>query len=180
MTMPGESIAIGATKAQQQPAKLAEISQPVRPDWGGVAAGVIFLALAALSLYAARDLPGIRGFAFGPGSFPRAVSLMMGVLGALVLIEGCVRRAVKIRSFAIIPGIIVILTGLAFVLMIRPLGLVVTSIASTALIGVYTLRKRPVILVLVLFISAAALVAGKVLMDLPYPLWPNLGASDGI
>jgi putative tricarboxylic transport membrane protein len=162
-------------EAQRQPAARAEISQPVRPDWGGVAAGVIVLALAALAFYAARDLPGMRGFAFGPGTFPRAVSLMMGVLGALVLIEGFVRRAVTIRNFAVVPGIVVVLSGVAFILMIRPLGLIVTSIVSAAVIGVYTLRKRPVILVLVLFISTAALVAGKALMNLPYPLWPNLG-----
>jgi putative tricarboxylic transport membrane protein len=180
MTLPGESIALGDTEVQQRTTTLAEISQPVRPDWGGVAAGVIFLALAALSLYGARDLPGTGGFDFGPGAFPRAVSLMMGIMGALVLIEGFVLQAVTIRSFAIVPGIVVIVTGLAFVLMIRPLGLVVTSIASAAFIGVYTLRKRPVILVLVLVISAAALVAGKALMNLPYPLWPNLWESNGV
>jgi putative tricarboxylic transport membrane protein len=164
-------------EAQLEPAARAEISQPVRPDWGGVAAGVIFLALAALAFHAARDLPGMRGFAFGPGTFPRAVSLMMGVLGALVLIEGLVRRAVKIRNFAVVPGIVVVLSGMAFILMIKPLGLVVTSIVSAAFIGVYALRKRPVLLVLVLFISAAVLLAGKVLMDLPYPLWPSLGGE---
>jgi hypothetical protein len=54
------------TDAQRLPAALAEISQPVRPDWGGVAAGVIFLAPAALAFYAARDLPSMHGFAFGP------------------------------------------------------------------------------------------------------------------
>jgi putative tricarboxylic transport membrane protein len=163
------------SEAQQHPAARAEIGQPVRRDWGGVAAGVIFLALAALAFYAARDLPGMRGSAFGPGTFPRAVSLLMGVLGALVLIGGFVRRAGTIRHFAVVPSIVVVLSGIAFILMIRPLGLVVTSIVSAALIGVYTLWKRPAILILVLFISTAALVAGKVLMDLPYPLWPNLG-----
>ena len=135
------------------------------------------LALAALAFYAARDLPGMRGFAFGPGTFPRAVSLMMGVLGGLVLIEGLVRRAVTNRSFAVVPGIVVVLSGTAFILMIKPLGLVVTSIVSAAFIGVYTLRRRPVMLVLVLFISPAVLLAGKVLLDLPYPLWPNLGGK---
>jgi putative tricarboxylic transport membrane protein len=165
------------SEAQQHPAAPAEIGQPVRPDWGGVAAGVIFLALAALAFYAARDLPGMRGFAFGPGTFPRAVSLLMGGLGALVLIEGFVRRAGTIRNFAVVPSIVVVLSGIAFILMIRPLGLVVTGIVSAALIGVYTLWKRPAILILVLFISTAALVAGKVLMDLPYPLWPNLGGK---
>jgi hypothetical protein len=101
------------TEAQPQPAARAEISQPVRPDWDGVIAGVIFLALAALAFYAARDLAGMRGFAFGPGTFPRAVSLMMGVLGALVLVEGLVRRAVKIRDFAVAPIIVVVLSGIA-------------------------------------------------------------------
>jgi putative tricarboxylic transport membrane protein len=165
------------TEAQQQPAVRAEISQPVRPDWGGVAAGVIFLALAALAFYGARDLPGISGAAFGPGTFPRAVSLMMGILGAFILIEGFVRRAVKTRSFVVAPIIVVVLSGIVFVLTIGRLGLVVTSIVSAAFIGVYTLRKRPVMLVLVLLISPAVLLAGKVLMDLPYPLWPNLGGK---
>jgi putative tricarboxylic transport membrane protein len=165
------------TEAQPQSAARAEISQPVRPDWDGVVAGVIFLALAALAFYAARDLAGMRGFAFGPGTFPRVVSLMMGVLGALALVEGLVRRAVKIRDFAVVPIIVVVLSGIVFMLTIRPLGLIVTSLVSAAFIGVYTLRKRPVMLVLVLFISPAVLLAGKVLMDLPYPLWPNLGGK---
>ena len=44
--------------------------------------------LAILALIASAELPGQRGFAFGPGTAPRLFAGMLGVLGVAVAVVG--------------------------------------------------------------------------------------------
>lgn len=52
--------------------------------WGGVA----LVLLALFALWAGSDLPGMRGFAFGPGTAPRLFAYCLMGLGALVAVIG--------------------------------------------------------------------------------------------
>jgi putative tricarboxylic transport membrane protein len=52
--------------------------------WGGVA----LVLLAAFALWAGSDLPGMRGFAFGPGTAPRLFAFGLMGVGALVALIG--------------------------------------------------------------------------------------------
>lgn len=52
--------------------------------WGGVA----LMLLAAFALWAGSDLPGMRGFAFGPGTAPRLFAFGLMGVGALVAVIG--------------------------------------------------------------------------------------------
>ena len=47
-----------------------------RQDYFG---GLGLLALSLFALWASRDLPGMRGFAFGPGTAPRMFAIMLGL-----------------------------------------------------------------------------------------------------
>ena len=50
--------------------------------------GLVLVMLATLALIASADLPGQRGFAFGPGTAPRLFAIGLGILGAAVTVVG--------------------------------------------------------------------------------------------
>ncbi len=52
--------------------------------WGGLA----LIAMGCFALWAASDLPGMRGFAFGPGTAPRLFTYSLIGLGAAVALVG--------------------------------------------------------------------------------------------
>ena len=57
----------------------------VRSDfWGGLS----LVALAAFAIWASTDLPGMRGFAFGPGTAPRLFAYCLMGLGVAILMVG--------------------------------------------------------------------------------------------
>src|SRR5688572_26098101 len=43
--------------------------------------GLAMVAIAIFALYASADLPGMRGFSFGPGTAPRLFGMLLGGLG---------------------------------------------------------------------------------------------------
>src|SRR6266853_1998659 len=73
----------GSGGAEQAPRSRGPIRSP-RDFWGGI--GLIVLALFAL--WACSDLPGMRGFAFGPGTAPRMFAYCMIVVGVGVALMG--------------------------------------------------------------------------------------------
>jgi hypothetical protein len=44
------------------------------------------------ALYASYDLPGMRGFAFGPGTAPRMFAWMLAFFGAIVMLTGVLAK----------------------------------------------------------------------------------------
>ena len=158
----------------RQPLSAPEDSLPARPDWGGVGAGIVFLALAAVALYAGRDLPRMRAFAMGASTFPYVLAVLLGVLGAIVLIEGLMRRSHNIGRLDIVPTVVVVVAGVAFALMIKPFGFIVAGGLAGAIVGLYSLRTRLGILILVLFISLAAVIAVTAPFDVPIQWWPSM------
>jgi hypothetical protein len=50
--------------------------------------GAILVAMALFAVWASSDLPGMRGFAFGPGTAPRLFAYMLLALGAGVVLVG--------------------------------------------------------------------------------------------
>jgi putative tricarboxylic transport membrane protein len=52
--------------------------------WGGLA----LVVLAGFAIWASSDLPGMRGFAFGPGTAPRLFAYMLMAVGVAVALVG--------------------------------------------------------------------------------------------
>lgn len=50
--------------------------------------GVALVVFAIFALWASSDLPGMRGFAFGPGTAPRLFAIMLALTGAGVALIG--------------------------------------------------------------------------------------------
>ncbi len=94
--------------------------------WGGVA----LMGIALFALWAASDLPGMRGFSFGPGTAPRMFAYLLLALGAGVAITGFFSEGPPLQRYGIRGPVFVTLSVLAFAAMIRPLGLVVSAFVS--------------------------------------------------
>jgi len=63
--------------------------------------GLVLVAVAAFALWASRDLPGMRGFAFGPGTAPRMFAMILGALGLAVAAVGLVTDGPKIERVTV-------------------------------------------------------------------------------
>jgi putative tricarboxylic transport membrane protein len=63
--------------------------------------GLVLVAVAAFALWASRDLPGMRGFAFGPGTAPRMFASILGALGLIVAVGGLVTDGPRVEGVAV-------------------------------------------------------------------------------
>jgi putative tricarboxylic transport membrane protein len=92
--------------------------------------GLALIGVALFAYWASRDLPGMRGFAFGPGTAPRGFAMVLGALGALVAITGLTTKGPGIDRFYLRGPFFVTLSVVLFAWLVRPLGLVIASFLS--------------------------------------------------
>jgi putative tricarboxylic transport membrane protein len=84
----------GTGGAVEAPRSHGLIRSP-RDFWGGV--GLILLAL--FGIWACSDLPGMRGFAFGPGTAPRMFAYVLLALGAGIVLVGLLTDGAPLEPF---------------------------------------------------------------------------------
>jgi putative tricarboxylic transport membrane protein len=63
--------------------------------------GLVLVAVALFALWASRDLPGMRGFAFGPGTAPRLFAGILGALGLGVAASGFFTDGPRVERVAV-------------------------------------------------------------------------------
>ncbi len=63
--------------------------------------GLVLCGVAVFALWAERDLPGMRGFAFGPGTAPRMFASILAALGLGVAFIGLVTDGPKIERVTV-------------------------------------------------------------------------------
>jgi putative tricarboxylic transport membrane protein len=136
--------------------------------------GIALVMLPTLALIASAELPGQRGFAFGPGTAPRLFSFVLAALGAAVAIGGVFAEGPPIEKYKIRGPILVIGAILSFAAMIRPLGLIPATF-FTFMISIFGSKEMRLIESL---IAAAAMTVFCVLLfvyllNLPFQLWPR-------
>ncbi len=136
--------------------------------------GLALVMLATFALIASGNLPGQRGFAFGPGTAPRLFSVILAGLGAAIALGGIFTSGPPIEKYKIRGPVLVIAAILGFSVMIRPLGLIIASYATfvVALMGSKEMR------VVETLIGAAVMTLFCVglfvyLLNLPFQLWPR-------
>src|SRR5262245_18099968 len=136
--------------------------------------GLVLLAVALFALWASRDLPGMRGFAFGPGTTPRIFAIVLGVLGIVVGATGVLPEGADIDRFYLRGPFFITLYVVLFAWLVRPLGLVIASFLSILAAAGATQESR----------FFETLIWGAVLatfccllfpyaLNLPMQLWPN-------
>jgi putative tricarboxylic transport membrane protein len=156
-------------RSPQQPRFRFSIRSP-RDFWGGLA----LIGLAILAIWASHELPGQRGFAFGPGTAPRLFAGVLAALGAAVALMGVVDYGPPIERYKVRGPALVIIGILAFAAMVRPLGLVPATFLAFMISILGTTEMRWI----ESLISAAAMTLFCVLLfvyllGLPFQLWPR-------
>ena len=136
--------------------------------------GAALTALAIFAFEAARDLPGLRGFAFGPGTAPRMFGLALGALGLGVSATGLFTKGPGIDRFHLRGPFFVTLSVLLFAWLVRPLGLVIASFLSIcAAAGATPEAKVIETLIWGAFLTLFCCLLFPYALNLPMQLWPN-------
>jgi putative tricarboxylic transport membrane protein len=136
--------------------------------------GTALVMLATLTLIAAAELPGQRGFAFGPGTAPRLFSFLLAALGAAIAVGGVFTDGPPIEKYKIRGPSLVVISILAFAAMIRPLGLVPATFLAfmISILGSTEMRWIESLIAAVAMTLFCVLLF-VYLLNLPFQLWPR-------
>ncbi len=139
--------------------------------------GIILMMLAVLALIASADLPGQRGFAFGPGTAPRLFAIVLFGLSLAVTIVGVTTRGPVIEKYRLRGPLWVLCAIVLFAIIIRPIGLIIASFL-TWMISIFGSAEMRWVESL---IASAAMTIFCVLifvylLNLPFQLWPQPNA----
>jgi putative tricarboxylic transport membrane protein len=159
----------GAEATTGGPKRVFGIRNP-RDFWGGL----VFILVAVIALWATRELSGMQGFAFGPGTAPRLFAGMLAACGVIITLMGFFSDGPDIEPYAFRGPILVLAAILTFALIVRPVGLVIAAYL-TFLIAISGSREAKLIESI---IAAAAMTAFCVALfyyalGLPFQLWPR-------
>ena len=124
------------------------------------------ILLALMAFVASNDLPGMRGFAFGPGTAPRLFAFTLAILSLGVVVGGLLTAGPEVSGYKIRGVVFIIGSILVFAACIRPLGLVIASFASMVICAAAAedVKWRETLIV--------AVVVDGLLLD-PVSLWPE-------
>jgi putative tricarboxylic transport membrane protein len=136
--------------------------------------GIALMAVALFALWASSDLQGMHGFSFGAGTAPRMFATLLLGLGAAVAVMGLLQDGAAMQSFSWRGPLFISLGILCFAVSIRPLGLIVSGLASFLIsaLGTHETRWIETITVGVLLTIGCAVLFPYVL-GLPMPLFPS-------
>jgi putative tricarboxylic transport membrane protein len=136
--------------------------------------GLVLCGVALFALWACSDLQGMHGFSFGPGTAPRMFAVLMLGLGAAVAIVGIVQPGAALQHLAW-RGPLFVMAGIVFfALAIRPLGLIVSGLATFLIsaLGSHETRWLEATIVGVCLTIGCAFLFPYIL-GLPMPLFPR-------
>lgn len=135
--------------------------------------GVALLALALFAFWASSDLPGMRGFQFGPGTAPRLFAGLMLVLSVGIAIVGLFEGPGLQRYHWRGPTFVTI-SILFFAIAIRPLGLVVTAFLCFMIAALGSPEQKwGQTLIVGVAITAFCCVLFPYILGLPFQLQPR-------
>ena len=139
--------------------------------------GLALVLFGTFALIASAELPGQRGFAFGPGTAPRLFAMILALVGAAVAVIGALSDGPRIEKYKIYGPALVIIGISLFATLIRPFGLVFATYLAF-LVSIMGSKEMKWVESL---IAAAIMTLGCVLLfvyllNLPFQLWPQANA----
>ena len=139
--------------------------------------GLVLIMLATLCLIASSELPGQRGFAFGPGTAPRLFAGVLAVLGLAVTVVGVMVAGPRIEKYKLRGPLWVLFAICLFAAIIRPFGLVVASFL-TFMISIYGSAEMRWIesIIAAACMTIFCVLLFVYLLNLPFQLWPQPNA----
>jgi putative tricarboxylic transport membrane protein len=173
----------GEAKASANRGRIRFKVRGPRDFYGGLA----LILLAAIAFWAAGDLPGQSGFAFGPGTAPRMFATLLSIVGGLVALNGLLVNGPPIERYAlrgpafVLTAIFVfagMMQGISFdfigiAVRVPPLGLVFSSFSAfmISILGTTEMRWLESLLAAVAM-TAFCVAVFIYLLQLPFQLWP--------
>jgi putative tricarboxylic transport membrane protein len=136
--------------------------------------GMALILLALVAFVASNDLPGMRGFAFGPGTAPRLFAMTLALLSLGVVVMGLLVPGPAVSRYKLRGVIFIIGAILAFAATIRPLGLIIASFSTIVICAAAAddvKWRETVIWAVILTIFCALLFPYG--LNLPFQLWPR-------
>jgi putative tricarboxylic transport membrane protein len=144
--------------------------QGPRDYYGGLA----LIGMAAFAFWASNDLPGMHGFAFGPGTGPRIFASLLAIMGVIVAAIGLLTEGEGLQRYAFRGPFFITVATIVFALTIRSFGLVVSSFVSIVISAFGSSEVRwieTIIWAAVLTVFCSLLFPYA--LNLPIPLWPQ-------
>jgi len=136
--------------------------------------GLVLAAFALFALWAGSDLPGMRGFAFGPGTAPRLFAgLLLGV-GLAIAVMGVITDGPPLEKYGIRGPVLFLASVIFFAASIRPLGLIITTFVTIMIAAGATKEVRwieSLIWAVILTIFCVLLFVYG--LKLPLQFWPR-------
>jgi hypothetical protein len=142
-----------------------------RDFWAGlmfIAFGLFFVIVAQVNYQMGT---AVR---MGPGYFPTVLGGMLAVLGGIVLFDSFVLTGTPVPTFHFRPLIFILISSLAFAYLLKPLGLVLASVALIFIsaFGGHEFKWKEVAILSVVLVVFAVVVFVKGL-TLPFPICPS-------
>ena len=137
-------------------------------------AGLVLMAVALFAVWAASDLPGMRGFAFGPGTAPRLFAGLLFAFGAVITLIGLLSHGPALERYAVRGPFWITVSTVVFGALIRPAGLIIASFVSIMLsaAGSDEVKWFETILVAI-GLTIFCTILFPYLLNLPFQLWPR-------
>jgi len=140
--------------------------------------GLALVVVALLALWASSNLPGMHGFAFGPGTAPRLFAGLLLITGAAITLIGFLTEGAPLEQYHVRGPLFVCAAILFFAASVRPLGLVISSYITIMISAGATEDTRWLETAIwgVILTTFCALLFPYAL-NLPLPLWPQFVVS---
>jgi hypothetical protein len=136
-------------------------------------AGVLYIAFGLLGLWLGRNLEVGTASEMAAGYFPRAVCSILLAIGAVLAVTAVFSASEVPERGKWRPFVFVTLSCLAFALLLRPLGFILTLLASIVISRFAGGNLRPAGLALLALILIVANVSIFVIaLKIPIALWP--------
>jgi len=138
--------------------------------WAGLAFGAFGLFV---SVYAATHYQLGTAVRMGPGYFPTWIGALVALLGLVLLLQALRFDGPPLARWRWRPTLLILAAGIAFGYLLKPLGLVLATVALVLVsaLGGHEFRWREAVILAALLavFSIGVFVYG---LGLPFPLWP--------
>ena len=154
--------------AQAHPSHRGILKSPI--DFG---AGVLLLLLAAVGYVGAYDLPFGQLSGIGSGLMPKVVSVLVGIFGALILVQSFLVHGGLLERWSIRGPFFVLGAVILFALTIRTWGLAIAGPLAMLFSSIADKETRPVeIVIYSVILTAVCIGVFKFMLRLPIPILP--------
>jgi putative tricarboxylic transport membrane protein len=136
--------------------------------------GLALVALSLFAFWASGDLPGMRGFSFGPGTAPRIFAGVLLVFGLIIAAMGFFAEGKPLERYAVRGPFWITVSIIIFATTVRPLGLIIATFVSFVVSGAGSAETRWIETTIAgVVMTAFSVLLFVYLLNLPFQLWPR-------